>query len=182
MRRGLPSRVFSILFLVVTAAFLGTLCAAERPAWGAALDCLSCHDDYRYRAEFPKSVHGDNSCTSCHTGITDEKRHSEGEEKPAAVNCGSCHEDIAREYRQNFHYVQLDFRCNDCHRNIHSLRPRARKAKAAVIEKCTECHANEEYVASGHAEAVLKGNEDAAACSDCHGLHRQQVFHTSLEK
>ncbi|HOG17936.1 MAG TPA: hypothetical protein PLB96_11395, partial [Syntrophales bacterium] len=162
MRQGLPSRIFPILFLAATAtAFLGALCAAERSAWSATLDCLSCHDDHLFRAEFPKSVHGDNSCTSCHTGITNEERHSAGEERPAAVHCGSCHEEIARRYRQNFHYVQLDFRCSDCHRDIHSFRPRAKKTKAAIIEKCTECHANEEYVASGHAEAGLKGNEDA---------------------
>jgi len=183
MRQGLPSRIFPILFLAATAtAFLGALCAAERSAWSATLDCLSCHDDHLFRAEFPKSVHGDNSCTSCHTGITNEERHSAGEERPAAVHCGSCHEEIARRYRQNFHYVQLDFRCSDCHRDIHSFRPRAKKTKAAIIEKCTECHANEEYVASGHAKAGLKGNEDAATCSDCHGLHSTQVFHTSLEQ
>ena len=66
-----------------------------------------------------------------------------------------------------------------------SRHPRPQKGqskniKLAIIEKCTECHGNDDYTASGHSEAVLKGNQDAAACSDCHGLHDTRVYHTSL--
>ena len=165
----------------------GLLCLAAvflsgHPAWGKTLNCLSCHDDNLFQVQFPASIHGNNACTSCHTDIKNLDSHMTGKEKPAPVDCGACHQEIAREYLQNFHYLQLDFRCSDCHREIHSLKANRKNVKLAIIEKCTECHGNEDYVASGHGEAVLKGNQDAATCSDCHGLHSTQVFHTSLEK
>ena len=165
----------------------GLLCLAAvffswHHAWGKTPDCLSCHDDYLFRVQFPASIHGNNACTSCHTDIKNLDSHMTGKEKPNPVNCGICHQEIAREYLQNFHYVQLDFRCSDCHQEIHSLTLNRKNVKLAIIEKCTECHGNEDYVASGHADAVLKGNQDAATCSDCHGLHNTKVFHTSLEK
>jgi hypothetical protein len=152
------------------------------PAWGKTPDCLFCHDDNLFRMQFPDSTHGNNGCTSCHKDIKNLDSHMTGKEKPASVDCGACHQEIAREYLKNFHYLELDFHCTDCHRDIHSFKINRKNAKLAVIEKCTECHGNEEYVASGHGEAVLKGNQDAATCSDCHGLHSTQVFHTSLEK
>jgi cytochrome b subunit of formate dehydrogenase len=142
--------------------------------------CISCHDDELFRVRFGSSVHGQNSCTSCHTDIRDLAAHMEGRQKPAPVNCGSCHQQIVQDYRKNFHYLQEDFRCADCHRGIHALGKADKNFKLAVIKKCTECHGNDEYADSGHGEAVLKGNQDSAACSDCHGLHDTRVYHTSL--
>jgi len=149
----------------------------------ASQDCRFCHDEPLYRVDFNGSVHAGNGCTSCHVGITNIEKHRDGKEKPAPVNCGVCHEKIAKEYLSNFHYIQEDFRCSDCHRNIHAIRKVEDKhVKIAIIEKCTECHGNADYTASGHGEAVMKGNRDAADCSDCHGLHSTRVFHTSLEQ
>jgi len=145
--------------------------------------CQTCHDGYLHRVQFPQSVHGNHGCISCHTEIVHLGRHMTGEEKPVLASCGSCHGEIASQYRRNFHYIQEDFRCYDCHRDIHAIKPVDRTHfKRSSIEKCTACHSNEAYVASGHSEALLKGNEDSAACSDCHGLHDTQVYHTSFEK
>jgi len=155
--------------------------AAVSPPAGFVRGCTNCHDDEVFRARFAGSVHGNNSCTSCHADIRNLPAHMTGSEKPAPVNCGSCHQEVDRAFRKNFHYIQEDFRCTDCHRGIHALERADSNFKLAVIKKCTECHANEEYVASGHAESVLKGNQDSAACSDCHGLHDTRVYHTSLE-
>lgn len=176
------AKYLSMSLIIAGALLLAFLQASGETARAKVADCLSCHDDYIFVRQFPQSAHGNNACTSCHKGIRNLERHMTGREKPAAVSCGDCHAEIAREYRQNFHNVELDFRCSDCHRDIHSFRADLKNKKRAVIEKCTECHGNDEYVASGHGEAVLKGNQDAAACSDCHGLHSTQVFHTSLEK
>jgi cytochrome b subunit of formate dehydrogenase len=173
---------FPLYLFIAGILSLAALPASTQAAAGKAPDCLSCHDDPLFTRQFPESVHGNNTCTSCHKGIRNADHHMTGREKPAPVTCGDCHPEIAREYRMNFHNLQLDFRCSDCHRNIHSFKAVLKNKKAAVIEKCTECHGNDEYAASGHGEAVLKGNQDAAACSDCHGLHSTQVFHTSLEK
>jgi len=135
------------------------------PAVGHAAsqqDCQFCHDEPLYRFDFKKSTHANNGCTSCHTDITNIEKHRDGKEKPASVDCGSCHQDIAKEYRQNFHFLQEDFRCSDCHRNIHAIQKDSKKnIKLAIIEKCTECHGNADYTASGHGEAVLKGNQAA---------------------
>ncbi|MFH1078862.1 MAG: cytochrome C [Pseudomonadota bacterium] len=148
-----------------------------------ASQCLTCHDAYKYRVAFPQSAHGNHGCISCHTGIVNLKRHTNGEAKTALVSCGSCHEKIASNYRSNFHYLQEDFHCYDCHRDIHAVKPMDRKQfKRSIVEKCTQCHSNEDYVASGHSEALLNGNQDAADCSDCHGLHDTRVYHTSMEK
>lgn len=144
--------------------------------------CQGCHDDPKFQAAFNSSVHGSNGCRSCHADIRNLDRHMTGQDKPAPVSCASCHQQIAGEYRANFHYLQEDFRCVDCHRDIHSRQRAGRDIKRRTIEQCTACHSNEEYVASGHAEAVLKGNMDAADCGDCHGLHDTRVYHTSLEK
>lgn len=177
--------------IIAACCFLFVLTGNARTENTTALDrrsvasgqCLQCHDEYKFRDAFPRSVHGNIGCGGCHRGIADLRRHSRGEEKPQPVSCGSCHERIAAEYLANFHYIQEDFRCYDCHRGIHALMavPR-RDFKRTIVERCTECHSNEEYVASGHSEALLKGNQDAADCSDCHGLHNTRVYHTALDK
>jgi cytochrome b subunit of formate dehydrogenase len=172
-----------ILAAVIAAGFC--LTTASSPAAissaGSEKGCQSCHDDELYRTRFAGSVHGNNSCTSCHTDIGDPAAHMSGKEKPAPVNCGVCHREIAREYQNNFHYLYEDFRCTDCHRGIHSLAKAGPDFKIAVIKKCTECHDPGEYVAFGHAEAVLKGNRDSATCYDCHGLHDTRAYHTSRD-
>jgi cytochrome b subunit of formate dehydrogenase len=187
MGSGYRLKQAAVATLIGLAVLLG-----GSPGWAVAAvagtdasggQCSRCHDAHKFRVAFPQSAHGNLGCVSCHTGITDLRRHSTGEEKPAPVSCGRCHGQIAADYRSNFHYIQEDFRCWDCHRGIHAFKTIERKdIKRTIIEKCTQCHSNEEYVASGHSEAVLKGNQDAADCSDCHGLHDTRVYHTSLEK
>jgi cytochrome b subunit of formate dehydrogenase len=183
MNRIRRHRIISFLcFAGIGALSLAAVFLTGQSAFGRTPDCQFCHDDYLFRAAFPASVHGNNGCTSCHVDFRNLDSHMTGKEKPTLVSCGSCHQEIAREYQQNFHYIELDFRCYDCHQNIHAVKADHKNIKKAIIEKCTECHGNEEYVASGHGEAVLKGNKDAATCSDCHGLHSTRIFHTSLEK
>jgi len=147
----------------------------------SSIQCLDCHDDYLFAKQFPQSIHGRNGCESCHDGVTDAEKHMLGGQKPALVSCAECHASIATEYKDNYHYLHQDFRCYDCHRDIHALQTRKMPLKKAVLDGCTECHANEEYVHSGHGLAVSQGNQDAATCSDCHGLHSTKVYHTSYE-
>lgn len=144
-------------------------------------ECLNCHSSQLYVTDFPKSVHGNNSCVSCHRDIKDLKRHMRGDIKPSPVACASCHQEIGRLFSKNFHYLRQDFRCTDCHEGIHALRKKEGNIKEAIIRQCTSCHTNDDYVASGHSEAALRGNQDAAVCSDCHGLHDTRVYHTSFE-
>ena len=178
---GFGIRILAAVVLAACGLWTTPAPAAVSPPSALVQGCTNCHDDEVFRAGFMGSVHGNDSCTSCHADIRDLQAHMTGKTVPAPVNCGSCHQQVAAEFRKNFHYLQEDFRCTDCHRGIHALKRADANFKLAVIKKCTECHANEEYVASGHAEAVLKGNQDSAACSDCHGLHTTRVYHTSLE-
>lgn len=171
--------VGKILLLMITLF----VCALPDTAHAAVnRTCQGCHDDQKFQADFNASVHGSNGCRSCHKDIKDLDRHMTGQDRPAPVSCGTCHQEIAQRYRRNFHYLQEDFRCVDCHRDIHNRQRAGAEIKRRTIEKCTACHSNTEYVASGHSEAVLKGNRDGADCGDCHGLHDTRVYHTSLEK
>ncbi len=143
--------------------------------------CLQCHADHVFTKDFPNSVHAANGCTSCHTGIdlNNIYAHMSGETKPKLVSCGKCHKEIWEKYKKDYHYLYQDFRCYDCHRNIHQIKKQNGNFKIAVITQCTQCHTNDEYVKSGHGKAVLEGNKDAPTCTDCHGLHNVKVYHTS---
>ena len=116
-----------IRIIYAAAVFLGfALAASPAPAAvtsaGPEKSCQSCHDDDLFRARFAGSVHGNNSCTSCHTDIQNIPAHMSGKQRPAPENCGSCHQEVDRAFRKNFHYIQEDFRCTDCHRGIHALK------------------------------------------------------------
>jgi len=64
-----------------------------------------------------------------------------------------------------------DINCVDCHSDIHAAKAWDGN-KAVVVEKCSECHeAAEQYLESSHGQSVMAGNQDAAACHDCHNLH-----------
>jgi cytochrome b subunit of formate dehydrogenase len=155
--------------------------AAKVPP-GVGQRCESCHDGYAFRNRFPDSVHGNNGCTSCHDGIRDLGRHISGQSKPVQVSCKRCHQEIDRQYGQSVHAVNQHIRCQDCHSDIHALRKTTADKKQAVMDQCTKCHSQEEYSLLGHGQAFLKGNRDAAACSDCHGLHDIPAYQTGPKK
>ena len=144
-------------------------------------ECIECHEEDVDPAKYADSVHGANACTSCHEDIIDLEKHAEGKYIPLPPKCGKCHKKEAREYRSSVHFIREKFTCTDCHEDIHYLQP-WRGMKVRIIEKCTSCHEEENYVISGHAQAVLKGNNDSAVCSDCHGLHDTRVLHTAGRK
>ena len=143
-----------------------------------AKDCLECHADDIDAADYANSVHGANACTSCHIDVIDLERHADGAHVPRPVNCSLCHQEQAREFTTSIHHLREDFTCVECHSEIH-YQPAWGGDKKTVIQGCTTCHEEETYVASGHAKAVLKGNNDSAVCSDCHGLHNTRIWYTA---
>lgn len=165
--------------LLAAVCLVGTLCQGPAPATASTESCLRCHSGEPFRLQYANSAHGANGCTSCHRGITDTARHMRGDQRPAPVACGDCHEEANRAFAKNVHYLRLNFRCADCHGEIHGVRKPSIGVKKAVVENCTRCHDPREYAVAGHAGAVLKGNEDAASCADCHGLHDTPAFHTT---
>jgi cytochrome b subunit of formate dehydrogenase len=167
--------------ILLNLAFCGQLQAAKVPL-GLGQRCESCHDGYAFQNQFPESVHGNNGCTSCHAGIKDISRHINGQYKPVPVSCKSCHQEIDRKYRKSVHFISQNIQCQDCHSDIHALKKTAVDKKRAVMDQCTTCHPQAEYSLLGHGQALLKGNQDSATCSDCHGLHEIPAFQTGLKK
>ncbi|HOM30000.1 MAG TPA: cytochrome b/b6 domain-containing protein [Deltaproteobacteria bacterium] len=175
------ARTCLAFFLVVASAWAVEAGIFRVDLWAQQdQGCERCHYDQTYTTGFAASVHARNSCASCHGFIKDLGSHMRGADRPKPVDCTTCHERISREYLQNFHYLQEDFRCVDCHGDIHTRTASKVPVKIRAVKACTRCHLNEEYVASGHAEALLRGNMDAASCMDCHGLHDTRVYHTAL--
>jgi len=144
--------------------------------------CQSCHDEPLYTRGFPASVHGKNTCASCHGDSGELRRHITGEQAPPPVNCASCHRDIAARFKKDVHYLQLNFQCQDCHQDIHRIGKAGAEPKIAAVNNCRQCHDAEDYVVRGHSGALLKGNNDAASCVDCHGLHNTPYYDPSLER
>ena len=175
-------------FLVLAVALFAATLASAEPTEDAPVDspeppcrinCFECHDVDR--AAYAASVHRNNACTSCHTGITDVDRHALGEQEPDKPDCRGCHEEVGRDYAENVHNQEFGMACTDCHTEIHAQRKWDR-TKEQIVIGCTQCHEKPKYVASGHSAAVLAGNQDAAACSDCHGLHNTHKLHFEADR
>ena len=141
---------------------------------GMAIDpatCLGCHSNKISAAAFAASVHGKNACTSCHVEITDLTKHMMGQVKVGKVACERCHKKENSEHYDSVH-AQSDVRCADCHTDIHT-HSYWKGDKRKVIAKCIQCHDKESgFRQSVHGKAVAAGNQDSAACNDCHNLHR----------
>lgn len=160
-------RSFQILFLLLA------LCAPAFAEQGMAIDpatCLGCHSDKISIAAFAQSVHGKNACTSCHVEILDLAKHMKGEVKVGKVQCERCHKKEASEHYASVH-MQHDVMCAGCHTDIHTHQY-WKHDKRIVIAKCVQCHDKQSaFRNSVHGKAVAAGNQDSAACNDCHNLH-----------
>jgi cytochrome b subunit of formate dehydrogenase len=166
MVKILSRATFGILFCLL---FVQPLRAEQ----GMAIDpatCLGCHGDKITAASFAVSVHGKNGCNSCHVQLTDLAKHMKGEVRPEPVRCERCHKKENAEHYASVH-AQKDVQCADCHTDIHTHRS-WKKDKRTVVAKCIQCHDHEAiFRQSVHGRAVAAGNQDSAACNDCHNLH-----------
>ena len=139
-------------------------------------ECLGCHTKINER-KFAQSVHGANSCNSCHWDITDVKTHGKakgGRIHTEPVTCHRCHKKEGAEHYASAHFLN-DIQCNDCHKEIHEVSP-WKGDKTRVVEKCTTCHSDDGFAESVHGQSVAAGNPDSATCSDCHGLHKVPIL------
>ncbi len=143
--------------------------------------------------KFTASIHGELSCTDCHTDVTSipHKRYL------ASVVCSSCHEEIGTEYRRSMHSLAREEEkiiyapaCSDCHgaHYISSIsNPKSPVYYSNLADTCGRCHGNPQftkkagislsgafalYEKSIHGRAIQeKGLNRAANCVDCHGSH-----------
>jgi cytochrome b subunit of formate dehydrogenase len=140
-------------------------------------ECLGCHGDKINEKKFTQSVHGINSCTSCHWDITDIDAHTKAKgtkiyNQPST--CYRCHKKEGIEHYASAHFIN-DIQCIDCHKDIHEMTP-WKGNKTRVIRTCTICHSDDGYSESVHGQSVRAGNPDNPDCSDCHGLHKIPVL------
>lgn len=183
----LVSRV--VLSFIVVLMLNGTLSAAQEMAIDSAT-CLGCHGSVVSENDFAASVHGKNGCNSCHVQLTDLTLHVRGEIKVEKVHCERCHKKENAEHYASVH-IQRDVMCADCHTDVHSHRY-WKNDKRVVVAKCVMCHDKEAaYQESIHGKTVAAGNQDSAACNDCHNLHEikalgdsasheNRAFHTQV--
>ena len=140
-------------------------------------ECLGCHGNKISERKFAQSVHGANSCNSCHWDITDVKDHVKAKGArihTEPVTCHRCHKKEGAEHYASAHFIN-DVQCKDCHKEIHEMTP-WKGDKARVVQKCSTCHSDDGYSESIHGKSVLDGNPDSATCSDCHGLHKIPIL------
>ena len=166
----MPSRLSGVLSILLLLLVFVSASFAEQ---GLAIDpanCLGCHSDKIPLKLFAASVHGKNGCTSCHVDIIDLASHMRHEFTPAKVRCDRCHQRETAEHSASAH-SKKGVGCATCHTDIHVQTP-WQKDKRQVVAKCVQCHDRDgAYRNSVHGKGIAAGVTDAAACSDCHGLH-----------
>lgn len=115
-------------------------------------DCFNCHEAFK-----KKPIHGDLSCTSCHSDI----KSIPHDEKLIRAACANCHKRTTKRYETSVHHAQ-GLECKNCH-DVH-----AEKEKKG----CTSCH-------SDVAHKTLPSRDKHLAtlkCVACHGdLDRSRV-------
>ncbi len=165
----------------------------SNPELSKTLDDGTTSSLYVDEEAFKGSVHGSDQCVSCHSDI-ESLPHGKD---PKPVNCGSCHTE-SEVYDKSLHGQALKrgahgaASCDNCH-GVHDIR-RVADPLSMVNPKnqpatCGKCHSDpslvkshmisvmnpsQSYLKSVHSQAILKGNKDAAACSNCHGAHDLQ--------
>ncbi|MGC4115940.1 MAG: cytochrome C [Myxococcales bacterium] len=167
---------------------------------GERSDCLGCHSEedmvrtlksgeelplYVDEAVLQKSVHAKHGCTDCHVqmrgteGGHPKQRYDTRREFTTnlAKNCETCHVENGKLMKDSVHRKALEAgkkdaaTCVDCHGGHDAHNPAA--DRKTIDKTCGKCHAKieAEFVKSVHGEALLSGNPDVPACTDCHASH-----------
>jgi len=125
------------------------------------------------------------SCTDCH-GAHDIYRDSDPRSRinhrKVPATCGKCHVGIDEVYEKSIHGRLLargDPRgpvCIDCHTSHQIVPPTKGVFKLESDERCGKCHQDRlrRYRETYHGKAIGLGQNNVAACFDCHGHHDVQ--------
>jgi cytochrome b subunit of formate dehydrogenase len=157
------------LLAVSLASTFATLRAQTEPS-----PCASCHDQ---GPALDKSAHAGLTCDGCHNGH-DEFPHAADMPKPA---CFTCHGNQAQDYAEGVHGQarkngdEAAPDCATCHGGAHELlSPHSAAFREAVLDTCGSCHpdAAQQFRASVHGQALIRGVVDAPTCINCHGGHK----------
>ncbi|MBC8167209.1 MAG: cytochrome b/b6 domain-containing protein [Bryobacteraceae bacterium] len=189
----------------------------------AALKCNTCHDNHQefphpediakpacntchqnQAEDYEGGVHGlarkkgnaaAPNCESCH-GSAHElvSTHSPAFRTAVPDTCGSCHKEVAKQFRESVHGKALARGvseaplCSYCH-GAHKILKHSNKASAVnqgnVRDTCGGCHGNVQlarkfgmpadrlvsFDSSFHGLAAKAGSQTVASCDSCHGIH-----------
>ncbi len=138
------------------------------------------------------------SCADCHTAHAIRKLSDSlttNRDQFAVETCSKCHGEVYSRYMKSDHGIAVAAGtrgapgCTDCHGEHEVASPSNGEAETSHKKEaamCLRCHLDNpdtrarvaqsvgfisSYENSVHAKAVLRGNEAAATCSDCHGDH-----------
>jgi hypothetical protein len=173
-------------------------------AWSDNSFCFNCHNDkslsrtdargrkvslFVSEDGFKKSIHEKLSCSDCHTHIKDDKHAEGGKLIDKSVDCGVCHKEAEKEYRQGLHSKMImkgterAANCYDCHGKHNILPSKNSKSMTHIsnIEKtCNRCHSDVAFVKQHALGAAIPGEEfkksvhgktGEVTCTSCHGSH-----------
>ncbi len=136
-------------------------------------DCTQCHDQGQ---KLKLSAHASVECATCHPRH-ENYPHPAGIPKPV---CETCHAQEAREYATGAHGQAAKGGnasapdCGLCHGKTHEVSKTHTWAfRKSTFEICAMCHTAiaEQFNASVHGQAVLRGAVDAPVCTSCHTAH-----------
>ncbi len=158
--------------------------------------CLECHSDKDLTKDLPNgksrslfvdestlkmTAHGKIQCAGCHADLTAEHPDNAAAAKP--VDCGACHGKQSKSFGASVHGLALlkgseaAASCKDCHGKHDIFARQSTRSSIHVtklVQTCGQCHGQEaaDVTASVHGQAMLKGDREAATCSDCHSEHQ----------
>jgi predicted CXXCH cytochrome family protein len=164
-RRGAPlSSLFVISLGIVLAGALALL--AQQPALAAP------DRQEATPTPAPMRIESDQQCLDCHTAPDQVKTLPNGDVLYLTLD--------ADRFAISAH-GEAEVGCRDCHTDVTAyphdpLAARSlRQVTISFSERCADCHEDESARVqdSIHAELRAGGNDDAAACADCHNPHYQ---------
>ena len=167
--------------------------------------CFGCHQDESLKGQdrfgksiplfvseagFKNSVHGNLSCSDCHSQIRDDA-HAAGGKKAIdrSIDCARCHQTAKKEYEQGLHSKMImkgterAANCYDCHGKHNILPSKDPKSMAHVSnigKTCSRCHSNIEFIKQHALGTATPGEEFSGSvhgrtgevtCTSCHGSH-----------
>ncbi len=201
MKQSLPSQLsflFQIVIILATSSLIA-ICPSLGQDVDDVQSCFECHAEEDLTGEindeevsmyidpdaFAASMHGDFGCIGCHSDI--EELPHDFELEP--VDCSTCHS-VQEELTESVHEMENGPSCKTCHGDPHMILPADNADspvnKFNVQDTCGKCHSDESimdsykikppqvealYEEGVHAKELLRGNEEAPSCADCHGYH-----------